>query len=173
MSTRTAMQTRAAVRKTLLTLAVVVVVTAGLVVAGQLPRYLDRARYAGTHNRAATWCANVPLAPAATPETMGDAMLWPYGAIDSCRALNGSAHLFGTVAVSSVLLLETEYGPVLVRVDYTNIDRGWQYVAVATELSPAQAGGLVPATDADRISAAIRTRGGLNPTPWTLHYGDG
>jgi len=164
---------KTAVRRTLLAAGVLAAVAAAFALAGWLPRYLYRAHYVGTRNQANNWCAEVPLAPDVTPETMGDAMLWPYRAVTSCRELAASAHLFGDVAASSFLLLHTRRGAVLVRVDYTNIDRGRQYVAAAVELAPDQASGLLSAADARRVNAGIATRDGVERTPWILHYGDG
>jgi hypothetical protein len=131
------------------------------------PRYLDRHRWANAQDG----CGSVPTAPARTPKTLGAAYLWPYGAVYSCRVLDRTVHLFAEVAVSYVLVLETDTGPVLVRLDYTNINHGRQYFANATELSPTDA----DLSDADtaRIDQAIQARGGRKPTPWTVHYGDG
>lgn len=146
-------------------LVLLVVGVAGPVVVG--PRYLERLRWANKKDG----CGDVPMAPGATPMTAPGSYLWPYGAVYSCRVLDRTAHLFTEVDVSYVLLLESDSGPVLVRMDYTNIDAGRQYMARATEL----AAGEADLADADtaRIDQAIEDRGGRNPTPWTVHHGDG
>jgi hypothetical protein len=131
------------------------------------PRYLERHRYAMTQNG----CKNVPMAPAVTPQTHPGSILWPYGAVHSCRVLDSQAHLSGRTDVSFTLLLETDKGPVLVRMDYFDIDLGRRYVAAATELDPA--GVDLPYPVVTRIEQAIAGRGGLEPVPWIVHYGDG
>jgi hypothetical protein len=114
-------------------------------------------------------CRDVPMAPAVTPEST--AFLWPYGAVYECRALGWPAPLFGDADLSVTLLLSTDAGPVLVRLDYTNLDAGRQYGAAATEIAPG--GADLPADEIERINRGIQARGGLQPTPWIVHYGDG
>ena len=116
-------------------------------------------------------CPSIPMAPAITPETYPGSYLWPYGAVRSCRELDGWSHLFGDVDLSFTLLVQTDAGPVLVRLDYSKLDWGRRYVAQATELDPE--GADLTAEEIQQIKAAIGYRGGLQPTPWIVHYGDG
>jgi hypothetical protein len=116
-------------------------------------------------------CRDVPLAPAVTPQTHPSALLWPFGAVQACRTVKTAAWPTGDVDASYVLVLETDRGPVLVRMDYYNLDAGRQFVAAATELSPASVD--LPADEAVRIARAVQERGGLQDQPWTVHYGDG
>lgn len=132
------------------------------------PRYLDRHRYASIKDG----CADIPMAPAVTPQTYPGSFLWPYGAVRGCQVLDGGAHPLGDVDVSFVVLLDTDAGPVLARVDYRDTNAGRQYVAAATELDPAGSGDLSSERIAG-ITQAIAARGGLQPTPWIVHYGDG
>lgn len=148
---------------------VVTALTAGTTLTVLLaPTYLQRHRYATTKGG----CWDVPRAPTVTPQTHPDSYLWPYGAVYTCRVLDSVAHVFGKVDVSFTLLLDTEKGPVLVRMDYLNTTAGRQYVAEATELTP-PAGVDLPDEDVATIERAITRRGGLQPTPWIVHYGDG
>jgi hypothetical protein len=159
----------------LLVIALVAVATLTALLA---PWYLERHRYAARKNG----CADVPVASRETPQsypspsstrrpTLSDSNLWPYGAVDACRVLSSAAHLFGKADVSFILLLETDEGSVLVRMDYYDIGAGRQYVAEATELDPA--GYDLSEDDVTRINQAITRRGGLRATPWVVHYGDG
>jgi hypothetical protein len=131
------------------------------------PRYLDRHRFAVARDG----CSDVPMAPAVTPQTYPDSYLWPYGAIRGCRVVSMTAHVFGEVDVSYVLVLQTDMGPAVVRMDYRNTAAGRQYVAEAVELDPG--GAHLADDDAARITQAITGRGGRQPTPWIVHYGDG
>jgi hypothetical protein len=141
---------------------VVVTVLASILLISQIAerRRLASGRYG---------CRDIPMAPAVTPHST--AYLWPYGAVYQCRAVGSGAPFFGDVDVSVTLLLETDAGPVLVRLDYQNLDAGRQYGAAATEIAPAGAG--LSADDEERVNRAIRQRGGLQSTPWIVHYGDG
>src|SRR5690348_16092945 len=114
-------------------------------------------------------CKNIPMAPAITPPTT--AYLWPYGAVYTCRVIGKSTPWWGETDVSFFVILETDRGPVLARVDYARLDWGRQYTTAATELEPD--GFDLSAAEADRIRTAIADRGGLQPTPWIVHYGDG
>jgi hypothetical protein len=116
-------------------------------------------------------CGDVPMAPVVTPQTNPGSYLWPYGAVHECRVLNGVAHLFGDVDVSFILLLETDTGPVLARVDYVGITAGRQYRAAAAEVGTA--GIDLSDEDVARLEEAVTRRGGRQPTPWVIHYGDG
>ena len=132
------------------------------------PGHLERLRYAATEDG----CAHVPIAPAVTPLTHPDSRRWPYGAVYACRELDGWANLLGEPDVSFVLLLDTDTGAVLTRMDYYDIDAGRQFVAQAIELQPDGISGLT-ASESARINDAIATRGGLLLEPWIVNYGDG
>jgi hypothetical protein len=58
-----------------------------------------------------------------------------------------------------------------VRLGYFNLRAGRQYLAQTVELEPTS--GYLPDSVATRIRAAIGARGGLQPNPWIVHYGDG
>jgi hypothetical protein len=129
-------------------------------------RYIDRHKYADRDG-----CEHVPLAPAFTPQTYGG-VLWPYGEVTACSTLDSDIQLLGETTVSFTLLLETESGPVLTRMDYLHIDAGRQFIAEATELDP-EATCDLPDADTLRLTNAITARGGLLAEPWRVHYGDG
>lgn len=110
-------------------------------------------------------CKEGPL----TARTKNDGYTWPYGLVHSCRVRGNSRSLFsGQETV--VLLIDTDRGSVVLRVDYSDLDRGRQYLAKATEIE--SAGGLSQA-EKEKLQADQRTRGGVSSTPWMLAYGDG
>jgi len=148
-------------------LVVAACVLSALASAVVVPRFLERQRYATGRDG----CADVPMAPVVTPATHPDSLVWPYGAVHACRVLGGGARLFGGVEVSYTLELETDSGPVLVRLEYTNVEAGRHYSSQAVELDPT--GADLEGDEVERIRAAIAGRGGLQPVPWILHYGDG
>ena len=77
----------------------------------------------------------------------------------------------GPINVSFYVILETDTGPVLARIDYSQLDWGRQYGAKAVELDPSSYD--VGPDEARLIENAIDNRGGLQKTPWIIHYGDG
>jgi hypothetical protein len=144
-----------------------VVVVAPVLTGGGRSSYLQRIRYAPAHDG----CRNVPMAPTVTPQTHPDSYGWPYGAVYACRVLDVVVPLFGDIDVSYNVLLETDTGPAVLRMDYFNTDAGRQYVTWGTELEPAGAG--LSGDEVARVRRAITDRGGRLPTPWIVHYGDG
>jgi hypothetical protein len=130
-----------------------------------VPRFVERQRYAAVHDA----CRDIPMAPVVTPQSAG--YLWPFGAVYACRALGGGAPFLGRVDASFALLLETDKGPVVGRMDVTHINAGRRYSASVTEMSPEDAG--LPPEEVQRIRQAVSARGGLNPYPWIVRYGDG
>jgi hypothetical protein len=132
------------------------------------PRYVERHRFAAVKDG----CADVPMAPMVTPQTYPDSFPWPYGAVYACNVLDGGANPLSAPDVSFILLLETDKGPVLTRMDYYDIRAARRYVAEATELGPKGFDRLA-AGEVARINQAIAARGGRQPTPWVVHYGDG
>ena len=108
---------------------------------------------------------------AQAPNTFARSVAYPYGTIRGCRVLDGSARPWGPVDVSYVVLLETDTGPLLARIDFADLDAGRQSTATAVELDPA--GSDLRPEEVDRVSRAISQRGGLRPDPWITRYGDG
>jgi hypothetical protein len=131
------------------------------------PTYLQRLDYASGRDG----CANVPMAPAVTPQTHPDSYRWPYGAVHACRVLDVVVPLFGEIDVSFNVLLETDTGLTVLRLEYLNVDAGRQYSVRGVELEPTGAG--LSADEVARVRSAIADRGGLQPTPWIVTYGDG
>ena len=110
-------------------------------------------------------CKEGPL----TAQAKNDGYTWPYGLVHSCRVLDNSRSLFsGQETV--VLLTDTDRGSVALRVEYSDLDKGYQYQAKATEIE--SAGGLSQ-VEKEKLQADQRTRGGVSSTPWMLAYGDG
>ena len=138
------------------------VVTFVVLVAGVLYylSQLDDATFLATHG-----CTEGPL----TAQAKNDGYTWPYGLVHSCRVLDDSRSLFsGQETV--VLLIGTDRGSVLLHVEYSDLDKGRQYQAKATEIE--SAGGLSRA-EKEKLQADLRARNGISSTPWTLAYGDG
>jgi len=153
-------------RRVLFVVAPLVAVAAVTLTLGE-SSYLQRLRYASERDG----CRNVPMAPAVTPQTYPEPSFWPYGAVYACRVLDVVVPLYGEVDVSFNVLLETDTGPAVLRMDYLDIDAGRHFVAWGTELAPTGAG--LSDDEAARVRRAIADRGGRRPTPWVVHYGDG
>jgi hypothetical protein len=97
---------------------------------------------------------------------------WPYGQVESCRSLKERGHLLGDADATAYVLLQTSTGRVALKIDYSDLSKGRQYVAKAAELTPEQAPSLTEAEKQD-LARDIRSRGGARNGTWTLIYGDG
>jgi hypothetical protein len=100
--------------------------------------------------------------------------LYPSGVVRSCRLLRWSVPLFGDPAVdfSASVLLDTDRGAFVVRVDYHEHDsRFWS--ATATELAAAEAPPELSVQERQQVRDGIAARGGALLEPWTLVYNDG
>jgi hypothetical protein len=96
----------------------------------------------------------------------------PYGTVRSCQVLDSHTLLFTGVDGSVFLLLDTETGSVVVRVDYRNTGLGRQYRAKAVELTATRTPNL-SAAEARQLQRSIDGRGGVRTQVWVVHYGDG
>jgi hypothetical protein len=96
----------------------------------------------------------------------------PYGAITACRTLDRHIPLFGKVDGNLYLLLQTASGSAAIRIDYSAMELGSHYRAEAFELDAAHTPGLSQA-EKQRLRHDVDARGGLRPTPWIIHVGDG
>jgi hypothetical protein len=106
-------------------------------------------------------CALLTGGPAGTT-----ARSTPYGAIASCMMLGRRTPLTGDPDGTVFVVLETDQGPVALRVEYTG--DGDAYTADAVE-TPAY---LAPGISSDlgkRITDGITQRGGLRAEPWRVH----
>jgi len=112
-------------------------------------------------------CAEVPLSISPDATSLAE----PYGTVTSCRELRRDGYWFAGGRTSVYLLLETQSGPVTVRVDYRYIDAGRAFTAVAVEVPADQV--PLDAADEQRVRSAEVARGGVRSQSWTLHYGDG
>ncbi|MBV1853849.1 hypothetical protein [Catellatospora tritici] len=128
----------------------------------------ERAGWATHHG-----CGDGPTDPGIRPDNHPQIFQYPFGATRSCRELDREAHPFGAVEASIYLLLDTDRGPVAVRVDYQNLYWGWQWHAGAWELPADEVADLVSPVELRRLREAIAARGGIHPEVWVLHYGDG
>lgn len=97
----------------------------------------------------------------------------PYGPVDSCRLLDHRVPLVGEVDAVTYLLLQTEAGVVVVRVDYRDLDMGRRWNAHAVELSVEQAPRGMSGQDRRKHRQDVEDRGGVRAEVWTLVYGDG
>jgi hypothetical protein len=113
----------------------------------------------------------VPTEAKIAPQVQPTSFLLPYGSVQSCRVIGKSTPWSGPVNVSFFVILETDRLPVLARIDYDDMDLGRRYRAEAVELDPSPYD--VSPDEARRIQNAIENRGGLQNTPWIIHYGDG
>lgn len=102
----------------------------------------------------------------------GEAQNWPYGDVRSCRLLDRKGHVVGSVDVTAYVLLDTSSGEVALKIDYSNVDFGRQYVSKASEVGADDARGL-NSNQRRTLEHDIAARGGVRPQPLTLHYGDG
>lgn len=102
----------------------------------------------------------------------GDAQNWPYGDVRSCRPLDRKAHVFGSVDVTAYVLLATSSGEVVLKIDYSDVHLGRQYVSKASEVGADDARWL-SSNQRRTLEQDITARGGVRPQPLTLNYGDG
>lgn len=96
----------------------------------------------------------------------------PLGEVTACRVLDSGVNLSGTVDCYIFFLLNTTKGLVGVRLDYYNTAGARQHVSIATEIPARDLPGLSDAERAE-LEGDIQQRGGVHPTTWTVHYGDG
>ena len=134
----------------------VVVVVVGYLVATGFPGRSDAlaARQPGT-------CALLTGGPAGTT-----AQSTPYGAINSCMMLGRRTTLSGDPDGTVFVVVETDRGPVALRVEYDG--DGDAYTADAVEIQPYLAPGI-SADLGNRIKDGINQRGGRRAEPWRVH----
>jgi hypothetical protein len=89
----------------------------------------------------------------------------PYGAVTSCMMLGRRTTLAGDPDGTVFVVLETDRGPVALRVEYTG--EGDAYTADAVEIQPYLAPGI-SADLGNRIKDGINQRGGLRGEPWRV-----
>ncbi|MET7424757.1 hypothetical protein [Dactylosporangium sp. NPDC005555] len=138
----------------------VLVVVTGYLVATGFPGRSDAlaARQPGT-------CTLLTGGPAGTT-----AQGTPYGAVTSCINLGRRTTLAGDPDGTVFVMLETDRGPVALRVEYTG--DGDAFTADAVEIPPYLAPGISGDTS-NRIKDGMNQRGGLNVTPWRVHPAQG
>jgi hypothetical protein len=90
----------------------------------------------------------------------------PYGAVMSCMMLGRRTTLAGDPDGTVFVVLETDQGPVALRVEYTG--GGDAYTADAVEIQPYLAPGI-SAELGNRIKDGINQRGGTRGEPWRVH----
>ncbi|GAA3207076.1 hypothetical protein ACFO1B_19585 [Dactylosporangium siamense] len=90
----------------------------------------------------------------------------PYGAITSCQMLGRRTTLSGDPDGTVFVMLETDRGPVTMRVEYNG--EGDAYTADAVEIPSWLAPGISGDT-ANRLKDGINQRGGLRAEPWRVH----
>ncbi|WP_326999991.1 hypothetical protein OHA72_33285 [Dactylosporangium sp. NBC_01737] len=134
----------------------VLVVVVGYLVATGFPGRSDAlaARQPGT-------CTLLTGGPEGT--TAGNS---PYGAVTSCMMLGRRTTLAGDPDGTVFVVLETDRGPVALRVEYTG--GGDAYTADAIEIPPYLAPGI-SADLGNRIKDGINQRGGQRAEPWRVH----
>jgi hypothetical protein len=125
------------------------------------------------HPPASGWTADLGCSEGPLAHYEPGAYLYPYGRVNSCEVLGREARWFGEVDASTYLLLDTDRGPVGIRVDYRNHQFGRQMTAAAIELGPTDLPGDLSPQDRTALEDAIKARGGLATQPWTVRYGDG
>jgi hypothetical protein len=89
----------------------------------------------------------------------------PYGAITSCQMLGRRTTLSGDPDGTVFVMLETDQGPVTLRVEYDG--DGDAYTADAIEIPSWLAPGISGDT-ANRLKEAITKRGGMRAEPWRV-----
>lgn len=94
----------------------------------------------------------------------------PFGLVRSCRMLDYDPRLFSEVDASTHLLLGTDSGLVLVRVDYHDLDMGYYWYAVATELAPGESRGGMSDEERRQHRRDVAGRGGVLSEPWTVKH---
>jgi hypothetical protein len=117
-------------------------------------------------------CGEGPTNPNVTQQLYPGSYQFPYGDVSDCRELGRESQLFSTNQGVD-LLLTTQKGLVAIRVDYKNLDAGRQYTAEATELAASDVASGLSNDERARLAADIAARGGVRPSVWVLHYGDG
>lgn len=134
----------------------VLVVVVGYLVATGFPARSDAlaGRQAGT-------CALLTGGPPGTT-----AQGTPFGAITSCMMLGRRTTLSGDPDGTVFVVVETDRGPVALRVEYNG--DGDAYTADAVEIPPYLAPGI-SADTGNRIKDGVNQRGGLRPEPWRVH----
>jgi hypothetical protein len=90
----------------------------------------------------------------------------PFGAVTSCINLGRRTPPGGDPDGTVFVLVESDRGPVALRIEYTG--DGDAYRADAVEIPAYLAPGISGDT-ANRIRDGINQRGGLNATPWRVH----
>jgi hypothetical protein len=100
------------------------------------------------------------------------AFSFPYGKVTECEVLDKEAHLFGEVEATTYLLLDTDQGAVVVRVEYHDLEAGFNWSALAYELTADEAAARVTSeVDRRRVEAGIDSRGGARTEVWHLYSG--
>lgn len=134
----------------------VLVVVVGYLVATGFPARSDTLaeRQAGT-------CA---LLTGGAPGTTAQGT--PYGAVTSCMMLGRRTTLSGDPDGTVFVVVETDRGPVALRVEYDGAGDG--YTADAVEIRPYLAPGI-SADTGNRIKDGINQRGGVRTEPWRVH----
>ncbi|UWZ34083.1 hypothetical protein Drose_22815 [Dactylosporangium roseum] len=90
----------------------------------------------------------------------------PFGAVNVCTPLGRRTPPLGTPEGTAFLFLETERGPAVVRIDYSETGRQ-PFTARAVEIPAWEAPGISHDT-AQRLKEAVNQRGGLRTQPWTV-----
>ena len=90
----------------------------------------------------------------------------PFGAVTSCMMLGRRTPPGGDPDGTVFVVLETERGPVALRVEYNG--EGAAYTADAVEI-PAYLAPGISGDLANRIKDGINQRGGLRAEPWRVH----
>lgn len=131
------------------------IVVAGFLVATGFPGRSDAlaARQPGT-------CALLAGGPAGTT-----GQRTPYGAITSCLMLGRRTPPAGRPDGTVFVLVETDQGPVALRVEYNG--DGDAYTADAVEI-PAWLAPGISADTGNRIKDGINQRGGVRAQPWRV-----
>lgn len=91
----------------------------------------------------------------------------PYGKVDSCRLLDTDVKLTGEIVGATEVLVHSDVGLVLLKIQYVGMDRGWNWEATAHEMSVAKSHGLT-ADERSSLASDIQQRGGVRVGDWYL-----
>jgi hypothetical protein len=131
-----------------------------------------------SHRERSAWVANrgclERLWPSNPDSDIADPRYHPYGKILSCKVVDRKVPWFGDVYASTVALLESDKGPVVIEFDYGDPRGGTQSTVTVFELTPEQAPSTLTADEAKRHREAVDSRSGVRPEVWTYApEGDG
>lgn len=155
-------------RRRALRLALVVLAVSGFCFGNSLLWAVYNSSYA-----AAAGCRYAHVSPSAARGVDYTGPGQPYGAVLSCRMVSRRLGWFGVPETSSsVLLLLTQRGMVLIRLDYRDV-QSRRMTVKAVELPPEDAPSSVTRDERDRLRRDVAGRGGVRPGEWVLVYGDG